>query len=58
MEEANIMALELLEQATKEEKELFDKVVRSTEEKVFDSFGKTKDEVLGAFMMVWVKRIK
>lgn len=56
MEEANIMALELLEQATKEEKELFDKVVRSTEEKVFDSFGKTKDEVLGAFMMVWVKK--
>lgn len=58
MEEANIMALELLEQATKEEKELFDKVVRSTEEKVFDSFGKAKDEVLGAFMMVWVKRTK
>ena len=42
--------------ATQEEKETFDKISRSTPEKVMDDLGLVKDEVLENFMKTWTMR--
>ena len=42
--------------ATQEEKETFDKISRSTSEKVMDDLGLVKDEVLENFMKTWTMR--
>lgn len=57
MENVQGTALELLEQATQEEKVLFDKINRSSDEKVLESFGKPREELLGAFMVTWISRL-
>ena len=42
--------------ATQEEKETFDKISRSTPEKVMDDLGVIKDEALENFMKTWTMR--
>lgn len=47
---------ELLAVATPKEKETFDKVKRSTPEKVMNDFGLDKEEVLEKFIHAWAFR--
>lgn len=49
---------ELMKQATREEMEVFDKICRSSEERIQEEFGKSKELVKMAFMFEWVERIE
>lgn len=54
--EAELVAKIIVQQATQAEKELFDKIDRSSEEKVFKEFGIQKDEILNMLFLEWIAR--
>jgi len=54
--EVKAIVKELMLQATDKEKETFDKIVRSDEEKVYKAFGIEKDDLLESFLKKWAMR--
>lgn len=56
MKEIMKMAKELMEMATEQELQIFDKVFRSTNDHVEEQLGHSKEEMIFVLMKTWANR--